>query len=450
MAGPKLSAALQGLWIASDAIVEDAPDRHFLESVVAEGVFRPNSHERIGYWFARYLTIRQSLWDLIREVLQQQPELPQVRSDPAEWRHFLTGYAAACLLIRIDRVLLFEVATDSLVQRKLNEAFSEYRIPRKQYTGIFSAYVNRTDALAIYDAIRLAREHRASILALQDDPEVGEVVRRLSELERYLDPSRRNYLRSLASYFSHKWRRKSVVSLSNSLARIMERFGRAASALNPPIAKRVTPAIQMQFARLLQPGDIIVTRHDHAVTNLFLPGFWPHAALFVGTRSQREHLGIRLEAGQNERWAGECCVLEALKDGVRFRPLNETLSVDNVAVLRPVLSPEAIRAGIERAIQHEGKLYNFDFDFFNAERLVCTEVIYRGFDGLEGIDFPLTERAGRKTLSAEDLLDYAFATQRFQPVAVYGVGSAVDECRVDDSVSGILLASYRDSKNKLP
>ena len=68
---------------------------------------------------------------------------------------------------------------------------------------------------------------------------------------------------------------------------------------------------------------------------------------------------------------------------------------------------------------HEGKPYNFDFDFFNADRLVCTEVIYRAFDGLEGLNFPLVERSGRKTLSAEDILHFAITSQRFKPLALY-------------------------------
>ncbi|MBX2883699.1 MAG: hypothetical protein KTR32_27350, partial [Granulosicoccus sp.] len=424
---------LRGLLIAADAVAADAPTPAEINTIVSAGVFRPSENERFGYWFARYLTVRQALWDLISEVLagiQQQlhhEPLP-LPTEQSEWKRFVVGYSAACLLIRLDRILLFDVATHSLVQRKLNEAFPEYRIPRKQYTLIFSAFVNRADALVIYDAIRLARKNRGQIDSLADDPDVGYLVERFDTLQSYLDPSKRNYLKRLLSYASHKWRRKGVVSLSNSLARVMERFGRAASVMKLPLPKRVTPDLIAEMGLLLQPGDVLVTRHDHALTNLFLPGFWPHSALYIGTVDQREALGISASVGALERWSGDRCVLEALKDGVLFRPLRETLSVDYVVVLRPELSTAAIRTAIERVICHEGKLYNFDFDFFNAERLVCTEVIYRAFDGLEGLVFPLTDRANRKTLSAEDLLDYALDSGRLKPLLIFGVDHSEKKC----------------------
>ena len=43
--------------------------------------------------------------------------------------------------------------------------------------------------------------------------------------------------------------------------------------------------------------------------------------------------------------------------------LEETLSVDAVAVIRPQLDRAHIARGITRVSAHEGKLYNFDFDF---------------------------------------------------------------------------------------
>jgi len=437
-----LAPALRGLLVATDQITSDAPSSESLSEIIDRGHLRPNENDELAYWFARYLSIRDSLWEVIGEsLLAVRKPVRELRTDE-DWQYFLLGYSAACLLIRIDRLLLFDIAHHSLIQRKLNEAFPEYRIPRKQFTSVFSAYVNRRDALAIYDAIRHVQRNRAVIQRLCDDPDVGFLAQQLDTLEAYLDPSRRNYLAWLGNYFLHKWRRRGVVSLTNSLAKVLEGFGRTASEIHSLATKRVTLSVLNATSSILKPGDIIITRHDQALTNLFLPGFWPHALLYVGTDEQRRQLDIDIEQDKAQRWVGDNCVLEARKDGVKFRPLNDALDVDNFVVLRPELSIESTCLGIERAVRHEGKPYNFDFDFFNSDRLVCTEVVYRAFDGLEGVSFTLQNRANRKTLSAEDLLDYALSSSSLTPIAIFGVVGCEHKLVQGDAVRPLLIKSY--------
>ena len=52
-------------------------------------------------------------------------------------------------------------------------------------------------------------------------------------------------------------------------------------------APATSPACREVFApkssQLLRPGDVLVVRKEFAATNYFLPGHWPHAALFLGT-----------------------------------------------------------------------------------------------------------------------------------------------------------------------
>jgi hypothetical protein len=95
------------------------------------------------------------------------------------------------------------------------------------------------------------------------------------------------------------------------------------------------------------------------------------------------------------------------KDGVRNGPAAETLEVDACVVLRPPLTAEEIETGLARAREHEGKLYDFLFDFRTADRLVCTEVVYRGFHGIGAVRFRLEETGGRLCLPAESLVDQA-------------------------------------------
>jgi len=421
----KLSDTIRGLIEAASELQDDAPQQGLLEDIVARGEFRPAEDEAIGFWFARFLSIRESLWSVIEDV-QVELDKPSDRQDAL--RFFLLGYAAACVLVRMDRLLLFTVARDSVVQRKLNEAFPEYRIPRKQYTKIFSAFVDENNVLALRDAMNYCRRHRTELLTLATDPTVGFIARQLTDLESSLDASKRNYFKGAWRYVSHKWRRRGVVSAENVMASIMEGVGRVASEIVERKNKRVTDKVLSSIAGFLQPGDVIITRHAKALTNLFMPGFWPHAAFYVGKRDQR---------------ATNNCVLEARKDGVLFRPLHDTLSVDAFVVLRPNLDTEMIEQAIERAFMHEGKMYNFDFDFFNSDRVVCTELVYRSYDGLEDLQIPLSERAGRKILSAENLLDFALDSNTFTPVAIFGVEGCRDAVMFGDTVRDALVASYR-------
>ena len=111
--------------------------------------------------------------------------------------------------------------------------------------------------------------------------------------------------------------------------------------------------------------------------------------------------------------------------------------------LRPTISQEGIRNAIQRIIVHEGKKYNFDFDFFRSDRLVCTELMYRAYDGIEHMNIKLKERAGRPTLSAEDLCDLALDTDMFTPIAIFGVDGADGLVVERQEVVELLKISYQ-------
>ena len=50
---------------------------------------------------------------------------------------------------------------------------------------------------------------------------------------------------------------------------------------------------------------------------------------------------------------------------------------------------------------------------------MCTEVIYRAYDGLADLTFPLTYRVGRPNLSGEDLIKMACQGHNFRLICCY-------------------------------
>ena len=101
--------------------------------------------------------------------------------------------------------------------------------------------------------------------------------------------------------------------------------------VKPPGApKRVSAGDREWLLGRMRAGDVVLSRHDDAVSNLFLPGFWPHASLFLGNGDERRGLAVPVAAPVARRISAAPTFLEAKKDGVKFRHPDETLAVDSV------------------------------------------------------------------------------------------------------------------------
>jgi hypothetical protein len=383
------------------------------------GHFTPEEDAHVQAWFARYLTARAALLETIDDLSPVTDSDADV--DPeSQLRAFVVAYTAACLLVRAGRFLVSSFADHTLIQRKLNEGEPRFRIPRKQYTAIRKSLTDPANGLRLRHAQQFADEHRADIEALGGHPDFAIVLGYLREAESSLRVGVREVVKARLDYRSHSVRRRHASAVQQAFFAIAEVFGRViAEARLQWREKRITESTIRQIEALLNPGDVIITRHDDAMSNLFLPGYWPHAALYLGQPEQRD-------------------VLEARKDGVLVRKLADTLAVDATVVLRPDLTAGQIARALAQAITHEGKLYDFDFDFFRADRLVCTEVVYRAYDGVGDLHFELTRRTGRLTLSAEDLVKMAVEHRGFRPVAVFGATGCPDTVVTGPDVAGFL------------
>ncbi|MEP3654511.1 MAG: YiiX/YebB-like N1pC/P60 family cysteine hydrolase [Litorimonas sp.] len=396
-----LLAAHAGLPTPSDmdTLIRDS------QAAEARGYYNPVEDERLRETYTRYLAIRSALW----EVIQSLPNpAKRVQRDPAsatpeDWRGFSIAFCAAELIVRTGEYLIDLARDRGIVWKKLDEADQRYSLERKSFTRLYRQLTSAFRMRGFYRACDVYDAHRDKVMSAAP-AEITDILKALN----LPTASRGDHLRRYHGFVRHSVKRRNLSAWKNILFSIFEMMGSDIADLKIPFVKplrapkRVTPEIISAIQENLQPGDVFVTRHDDAMSNVFLPGFWPHSALWLG--------------------AADADILEAKKDGVLLRQMEETLQVDAFTVIRPKLSTSEIGEALERARSHAGKQYDFVFDFRTTDRLVCTEVIYRTYHGMGPIDFNLVQQAGRHCLSAEELLNQGIGQDWFDVVATFGVG----------------------------
>ncbi len=196
----------------------------------------------------------------------------------------------------------------------------------------------------------------------------------------------------------------------------------------------ITEVQQTEMDPLLAPGDIMLSRKNWYLSNVALPGFWPHALLYLGapdkfaayfddpevTAWATDQAGrpstfsqllaarfptawLRYQVGQD---GDPNRVIESISEGVVFNTMHHAAG-DYLAALRPRLSKVGTAQAVFEAFTHVGKPYDFEFDFATDHALVCTELVWRAYrpgPDKPGLDLPVGELMGRRTMPANDIV----------------------------------------------
>ena len=396
-----------------------------LAAAEARGYIAPDEDEEVKLRYTQYLSVRTALLSVLGGME------PASGRNAAEWqRHlqrFATAFAAASLLLRGSLGLVAQAERSRLLRKKLDEADTLRGIPRKTFAGIYRASTDPSRLHRFREAAEFYYENRSAIHATCNAALLDGTLAVLVETEPWIAACRSGIARRRLGYRWFSFRRRHHSAWKQSIFGFFEWSGRAIADLRQPgvkssgAPKRVSADLRDRALALARPGDIFVTRHDDALSNLFLPGHWPHAALYLGSPERRAVLGVKLPPPLERRLAGDIRFLEAKKDGVLLRPPEDTLAVDAFVVLRPPLGTADLATALTRAMDHVDKPFDFSFDFRKAERLACTELIYRTYHRCGEIAFSLIEVSARPCLPAEELISQSLA-QGFRVIAACGIG----------------------------
>jgi len=392
----------------------------------ARGYFIPDEDDQVRQMLLAYRNYRVALYEIIYRCYDYQQMEPAAR----RLRVFLLGFAAALTLYSKSLKLIQAYEHEPLVRKKLNEPDAKFELEEGFFEELLRAYSSLGNYRGIIRAAWFWRGNRREIQKLAAAGTdwqwlVGVIIKEREVVRQRLIDVLRCRLRYDWRAFARttlqpvRRTRYSVRSLIGNAGANLRTTGHYVPALNTSAVTRLRP--------LLQPGDVLLVRAEKKLTAAILPGFWAHAALFVGTQRDLEVLGVASHSFVQKHWAelaaqdgGLGCIIEAISPSVRIQSLEKALCADHVVVLRPAVSAEQMAGAVAEAFGHVGKAYDFEFDFNISTRLVCTELIYRCYHHRGGIEFPLVKRLGRYTLTGDDIANLVLKSLPALPAAQPG------------------------------
>jgi hypothetical protein len=344
-------------------------------------------------------------------------------------------YASLAAQVNAGQALLDMVEGNGRVQALFNEAMPELGLPAGTFTGFRNQMTRARDQSFIAVGGEWFDTWIARHLAHSDD---GRRIRSL--------------VRGARAAAEANVRPGAVVITVRNKAELLERaaferwfpvqrdvaewFGDTRVVAQD--RRLIADAQLVDFTEALEPGDIIVERRNWYLSNLGLPGFWPHAALYVGTQDEiREAfdddsevtavygrpLSAHLAARHPGAWAALAetdpgghphRILEAVSEGVVAASVEHSCGADYVAAMRPSLDRVHIARALDRAFSYFGRPYDFDFDFATDDTVVCSELVVKAYepegDG-PGLRVPPITVMGRVTIPPTEIVRL-FAAER--------------------------------------
>lgn len=176
-----------------------------------------------------------------------------------------------------------------------------------------------------------------------------------------------------------------------------------------------------QYKKTFVPGDILLERREWHATNVGIPGFWTHSALYIGTLNKLsthfkdipELKGLSFKEYLKENFPDayetlksidendyKYAVIESKRPGVILTSLEFTANADSLAVLRVKNINRSDHFKIvTQALSHLGKPYDFDFDFVTDDTLVCSELVYKAYQDITQFNITPEKFNGRPIVS---------------------------------------------------
>lgn len=403
--------------------------------------FTKEDTEQIALLLRRVMNLRSSL-EHVATFYRGTPGA----TERIQARGTLVGLAAGVTDLSLTAYLVSEWVEDKPLQEYFDASYQRYEVPGRSYHNAFQEItdpdlIKRLKLLAGQVMASLSSDRSPLPPLLSEEPgyealldraqaEYSDLWMRIHYILMSSDvllPDVANALRhSLPGQWTQDWQHH----LEEDAYAVRGLVFKNVSRVKQPMAPLTTfdEAQHQAVAEQLQPGDLLLTYTSGFMSNVFLPGHFKHGITYMGAPVDRLAAGLTnafltafaIDPAQRDKLLEDvqCAetndgrpadVIEAVAEGVKYSCLRYLMDthVSRLLVLRPRIKAETRQQQLAGLLVQLGVPYDFEFDFSEASRLCCTELIYRTLEGQEGIRLDFSQIRGVWVLSADDLARYA-------------------------------------------
>ncbi|MBF0501083.1 MAG: hypothetical protein HQM09_13170 [Candidatus Riflebacteria bacterium] len=366
---------LRSLTVAVDGLVTEMDT--LIKGLVPNTPLTLAQEDEISGWLFAFRNVRKAFMLIAQRW--QDSELQKLMTPTQRANTLTLSFAALLEWYRSGVWCQVSVLSHKPMMKKLSEPAPELGIPAAEGNRIMMTVADGDLRQ------KIERGYQTTQKLFSQSPNVNSFRTRIQESYQYIDKNEPPLLKA-------KWK----AFFKNLKTEVYNEYYDLYSAVSTWIGDNKyrprKPSIKydriQEMKAKLQPGDLLLERENWYMSNIFLPGFWLHSILYVGTVDDLKKMGLTdnpivamhlAEYAKPDFKGHEHRVLESVSEGVIMSAMEEATDADYICALRPRLSQEEIKQVIVNAFSYAGLPYDFNFDFQTADQLACSELIYRSF-----------------------------------------------------------------------
>lgn len=326
----------------------------------------------------------------------------------------------------------YKVNEDKRLRRLLNQGDSGYDIGKDKLIQMQDLLSDISNLNNVHNYIKRYKSHSKKIKSLSaKNDNIAYLDRLIKNSQSYRLFGKKSFSLTLTKKGAK--RRKNVRDKLNALNRraingVSRSFGNFTGSYEERKGKLYhNKKIEKDIVKHLKSADILLEKTPFRLTDKMIPGYWGHAAIWIGNETELRALGIwehPLVRKYHKKIQTGHLIAESLREGTILSTMAHFLNIDDLAVLRyrkPLSKEEKARI-IIIALRQIGKAYDFNYDVETTDKIVCSQLVYLAYTH---ITWPTESILGRYTISPDNIAVKVTDEKKLTTILLYIDGKKV-------------------------